>query len=202
MQIIITTSILLVVYFMGYFIIIASNYRYNRYMENNTISTLNRVINDQNGPTGHAFRYGLHPASFNACEAIAVHNVKVLLGQQSNLAEVMRQFQLSLGMVGYGIGGSNVYLVGRMLKKNGIPNRPVKFNNLNRQGIYIISYFNDGKLLKGIHTVTVAYDGNTYTVYNLRGKAEYKLTSLDFAKRYVCGFFIEQNLQNDKKEDN
>lgn len=192
--VIITAAILIIAYFIGYFLITAMNYRYNRGIESTTISTHSRIINDQNGPTGHAFRYGLHPASFNACEAIAVHNVKVILGQVSNLPDIMRQFQLSLGMVGYGIGGSNVYLVGRILKKNGIPSKPVKFNELNKQGIYIISYFNDGKLLKGIHTVTVAYDGNTYTVYNLRGKEAHNLANLDFAKKYVCGRFVTNEI--------
>ena len=68
--------------------------KYN-YAENSKIdadpetTTKNKIINDQYGTTGDQFVYGAYKASWNACETIAVHNAKVLMGKESTLSETM-----------------------------------------------------------------------------------------------------------------
>ena len=51
-------------------------------------STADRLVTDQNGTTGKNFVYGDYPAQHNACEAIAVHNAKVLLGMPTKLSSL------------------------------------------------------------------------------------------------------------------
>ena len=53
---------------------------------------------------------------------------------------------------------------------------------------------NKGKILKGLHTVAVYFDGNTYTTYNLKGDGKecYDHPST-YAYGYICGYYIWRN---------
>ena len=63
------------------------NYTRNRTADSNPeSSTANKIVNDQNKKTGKSFRYGLYKAKKNSCEAIAVHNAKVLKKRNSSLS--------------------------------------------------------------------------------------------------------------------
>ena len=157
----------------------------------NSTTTKNKIINDQNGTTGNTFKYGLHDASWNACEAIAVHNAKVLTNRESSLSKTLRDFQRNGAMIGDGYFGSNPLLIGRVLNSQGIYNNKVKLDEMTSAGVYIISFWNDGAPCNGLHTVAVSYDGATYTTYNLKGRGETSnLNPADYANNYICGYYL------------
>lgn len=177
-------------YITGYLIITAANYSHNKKAEK-LVQTKNKLINDQNGEVGQAYRFGLYKARHNSCEAISVHNIKVLFGIISTLYETIKQFQLSAVMVGWGFFGSNVIFTGLMLRKSRLKYIRVKLNELNQPGKYIISYWNPGAPWKGIHTVAFETDGVIYKTYNLHGRGK---TSDEnpkyYASRYIIGYRI------------
>jgi 8-oxo-dGTP diphosphatase len=180
----------LAVYIIGYLLITAANYRHNKKIEK-SIPSENKLINDQNGAVGQSYRYGLYKARHNACEAISVHNIKVIFGIKSTLYETINQFQLSGLMVGWGFFGSNVLLTGLMLKKSRLKYIRIKSIELNQPGKYIISYWNPGAPWKGIHTVAFETDGVIYKTYNLHGSGNISVENpKDYASNYIIGYRI------------
>ena len=153
-------------------------------------STRNKIVNDQNGVTGDAFWYGICHANWNACETIAVHNAKVLLGRESSLSETMTDFQICGSMMLLGTLGSNPYMIGTVLDYEGIPNKRVNLDNIEEPGVYIFSFWNENRM-DGIHTVACWYDGNTYTTYNLYCNGnEYTLDPRIYANDFICGYYV------------
>ena len=161
-------------------------------------ATRGRLINDQNGITGHGFRYGLFAASLNSCEAIAVHNAKIMKGLDSCLSQTMLDFQQARTMVLLGAWGSNPYAIGRLLKKEGVACRRVGLAELNRPGRYIISFWNKNKPWHGLHTVALSYNGKTYTTYNLKGRgAVSSQNPHEYASDYICGYGLDFDNKGD-----
>ena len=153
-------------------------------------STRNKIVNDQNGVTGEAFWYGICHANWNACETIAVHNAKVLLGRESSLSETMTDFQICGSMMLGGTLGSNPYMIGTVLDYEGIPNKRVNLDNIEEPGVYIFSFWNENRM-DGIHTVACWYDGSTYTTYNLYGfGSEYFEHPKTYASDFICGYYV------------
>ncbi len=150
----------------------------------------NRIVSDQNGARGKVFVYGNYPAQHNACEAIAVHNAKVLLGIPSTLSETIARFQSLRAMIFLGFFGSNVYKIGRVLKSYGIGyKRFFRKKHLKEPGLYIISYWNKKPLKYGLHTVALTYDGNEYCSYNRYGNSAVNHADPAlFAKRFIVGY--------------
>lgn len=154
-------------------------------------TTENRLVCDQNGVRGRAFVYGDYPARRNACEAIAVHNARVLLGRESSLSETIALFQALGAMIFRGFFGSNVYKIKRVLRALDIPFEKVKRKGLGRPGVYIVSFWNEKPLKNGIHTVALTYDGEKYTTYNLHGNgAASGEDPRDYAKRFIVGYYL------------
>lgn len=154
-------------------------------------STKNRIIHHQNSKAGAMYRFGLYHASFNACEVIAVHNVKVLQGRESSFSATAADFQRAGAMVGLGIFGSNPYLVGRVLKRSGIPYCRLGRGELRGPGIYIVSFWNEGAPWKGIHTVAAEYDGKTFRFYNNGSWSRKEAAgSLFYEKNFICAYFL------------
>ena len=156
---------------------------------NPSTTTESKILNDQNGATGTNFEYGLHSASWNACEAIAVHNAKVLKGMNSSLSETITDFHNAGAMIGDGFFGSNPYAIGRVLSREGIAYSRVGIDNMHQEGIYVISFWNEGAPWNGLHTVAVRYDGLEYTAYNLNGRARSILLTT-YSTRYICGYYL------------
>ena len=101
-------------------------------------SSADRIVCDQNGARGNSFVYGKYPAHHNACEAIAVHNAKVLLKIPSTLSETIARFQTLHVMIFMGFFGSNVFKIGRVLKSYGIKyKRFYRKKHLKKQGMFI-----------------------------------------------------------------
>ena len=135
-----------------------------------TTTTKNKIINDQNGATGDNFEYGLHDASWNACEAIAVHNAKVSKGIDSSLSETMTDFQSAGAMIGYGALGSNPYQIGSVLNNEGIENYRVSNPaNMTLYGTYIMSFWNGKPWCSSLHTIAFSYTSQGCVAYNLYG---------------------------------
>ena len=62
---------------------------------------------------------------------------------------------------------------------------------MTKQGVYIISFWNDNAPWNGLHTVAVSYDGTTYTTYNLNGNGSESFVSPEFyARLYICGYYL------------
>ena len=175
--------------------IAAMNYINNAKVDRNKkTTTQNRLINDQNDTsgTGGNFRYGLYSASNNACETIAVHNAKVLKGINSNLSSTMMNFQMANAMIEpTGYLGSNPYSIGRVLSNSGIKYSRVGLNEMTKDGVYIISYWNGTPCMSSLHTVAVEYNGISYFTYNLSGWGD--VSSDDpstYASKYICGYYL------------
>lgn len=183
----------------GYELISKCNYIRNAKAElDPELSTDGRIVNDQNGARGRAFRYGLYPAAHNACEAIAVHNAKLLLGIGSSLPDTVMIFQSSFAMIGFGLIGSDVFAIGRVLKREGIGHTRIGLDGMTRPGVYIISYWTGRPLLSTLHTVAVSYDGDGWTTYNKAGHgAVSNMPPSDYAAHFVCGYYLKtrQNSQ-------
>lgn len=159
--------------------------------ERHDTTTRNRLINDQHGTTGHRFAYGLYPAHRNACEVIAVHNAKVLLGRESTLSRTAADFQAAGAMIGYGLFGSSPRAIGRVLRRSGIAYERIGLADMTRQGVYILSFWNNRRPWGGLHTVAVRYDGRHYTTYNLKGQgAVTTLPPAMYARHFICGYYL------------
>lgn len=191
--VLIVIFVLLVGLVIGYCGVSRRNRRRNEAVDRDPLSTTkNRLINDQYAATGTRFSYGIHAARKNACEVIAVHNAKVLLGRESTLSQTMADFQAAGAMIGYGLFGSNPRAIGRVLRRSGIAYERVNLSGMTRRGVYIISFWNDRAPWGGLHTVAVCYDGVRYTTYNLKGRGE--VTSLPpavYARRFICGYYLK-----------
>ena len=154
-------------------------------------TTRDRVVCDQNGLRGRRFVYGDYPARHNACEVIAVHNARVILGFHSALSETVTLFHGLRAMIFHGFFGSNVYKTGKVLTALGIPYEKIRLKKMTRRGLYIISYWNEKPLKNGIHTVTVLFDGNRYTTYNLHGNGIVSREDpRQYAKRFIVGYYL------------
>lgn len=169
------------------------NYAHNSIIDGNpSASTHNRLVNDQNGATGRLFKYGSFYAGWNACEAIAVHNAKVLSGIDSSLSETIKDFQAAGAMILRGVFGSNPHAIGRVLKAEDIEYSKVRLNDITQEGIYIISFWNDNVFWKGLHTVAVRCKGKAAIAYNLRGDGKPRPITLSaYSKSYICGYRIK-----------
>ena len=188
----VAVAVLALLAILGYLYIAKCNRRHNEKVDREAASTTRaRLINDQYGATGKRFLYGLHGARKNACEVIAVHNAKVLLGRESTLSQTMADFQAVGAMIGYGLFGSNPRAIGRVLRRSGINYTRVGLVDMTRRGVYVVSFWNDRAPWGGLHTVAVRYDGQRYTTYNLKGRGE--ATSLPpavYARRFICGYYL------------
>jgi len=152
-------------------------------------TTRNRIINDQNGTTGYAFRFGRYLAKDKACEAIAVHNVKVLKGMDSTLSETIDAF-MSCGAIWLGgLLGSNQYEIGKVLDYYNISYSKTAINYMVEEGTYIVSYVNE-KAYTGIHTIAVTYDGQGYTAYNYYENDKGPFYPSEFITRSICVYYV------------
>ena len=174
------------------------NYTLNSAVDSDaSTTTRNRIVNDQNGQTGDSFYYGLYKAQHNGCEAIAVHNAKILLGRSSTLSDTMKDFQDANAMIGAGYFGSNPFAIGRVLDSYCIAYQYVTPSQMTKNGVYIMSYWTDGAFRSPLHTIAVSYNGEKYTAYNLFGDStEYELDINKYNnKSFICGYYLKDRTQ-------
>lgn len=190
----IVTAVVATVATIGYHHVSKRNSRRNSKVDSNpSTTTKNKIINDQNGTTGENFEYGMHKASWNACETIAVHNAKVIKGIDSSLSETMEDFQSSGAMIGYGTLGSNPYQIGSVLSDEGIEYyRVSSTDNMTLYGTYIMSFWNGKPWCSSLHTIAFSYTSQGCVAYNLYGDGN-STPNFDpsiYSDSYACGYYL------------
>ena len=169
------------------------NYEINSAFDSDaSTTTRDRIVNDQNGQTGDSFYYGLYKAQHNGCETIAVHNAKILLGRSSTLSDTMKDFQDANAMIGAGYFGSNPYAIGKVLQKYGISYKSIANTDaMSEDGVYIMSFWNEGAPWNGLHTVAVKIDGGNCKAYNLNGYNEVENIDLKgYSGRFITAYYV------------
>ena len=147
---------------------------------------MNSLINNQQDNKYKQLRYGLFPISFNGCEIIAVHNAMLLLGKASYFPDMINFFRHNHMCLLLGLFGSNVYKTGSILSKLGIPSIKVGLNDIDSDGIYIISFWNSHPPFHGIHTVTTVVKNGHFFTYNLYSNlGSVALGPKDYAKNRI-----------------
>lgn len=138
-----------------------------------------KMINDQNTgeTTGvNRLRLGKSPMELVGCEVIAVHNARCLMGMESSVAETSEAFEKCRSLIrlpGFCAGrlGANPYSIPLVLQHLGISCRTAEPDGLYEPGIYILSRWNRGGVLRGLHTMAVFCAGSgEVTVYNYNGR--------------------------------
>ena len=79
------------------------------------------------------------------------------------------------------------------MEKENISYTRVGLNDMTKQGVYIISFWNENPLSNGLHTVAVSYDGKTYTTYNYSGYGDLLFEDpVEYATvcRFECGYYL------------
>ncbi len=157
-------------------------------------TTHNIIINNQKKAPITDFNYGVRPANKNGCEAIAIHNAKVLEGVDSTLTDTFADIQDHNGMWLFGIFGTYPHIADDVIEDSGLNCTLVNLSEMTAPGTYIISYWNE-PIRDGIHTVAISYNGYEYTVYNTckncrDGEFATCDTLDEFKKGFICGYHI------------
>ena len=155
-------------------------------------TTRNRIINDQHDMRVAGFRLGGYSVSYNGCEAIAVHNALLLSGTGSRLSDILGLIEAEryLWFFRNGLWGTDPFKIKKLLRPYGLGCVRVKRRKkINEPGVYIISYFNNGRIFDGVHTVCFSFDGTEYTAYNVPRGTEH-LPPDEYAFRRLCCYRI------------
>lgn len=154
-------------------------------------ATRDRLVTDQNGKTGDAFRMGKYPVRYNGCEAIALHNAKVLTGRPSSLSEAIEAMVANRAIFLRGVFGVPPYRLGRVFRAEGMPAERVRFDGLSEDGVYVLSFWNRFPPFHGLHTVAAVRKEGVLCCYNWAGKTipdEKRLATLK--KRFIRAYRI------------
>ena len=155
-------------------------------------TTQNKIITDQHGVSAAGFSLGKYSVSYNGCEAIAVHNALILSGVGSRLSDVIGLIERKhhLWFFRSGLWGTNPFRIGRIVRSYGLDCIRLKRHETpEKPGIYIVSYFNRGRISSGVHTVCFTFDGSSYTAYNSPPDSEH-VHPYGYAFRRICCYRI------------
>ncbi|MBR3768821.1 MAG: hypothetical protein IKL10_11375 [Clostridia bacterium] len=152
----------------------------SNYKINSEIDLGDGPINGQGVGQISKCRYGFFPASFNACEMIAIYNLLILNGYKGHkFAEICLEMYPKTWAL-WGILGSNVYMLHKYFTKRNIPvkryfafQRDKCFHEIDKHKFGIISFWNRKNPFKGIHTVCVEKTESGYKVYNRYNNKDY-----------------------------
>lgn len=126
-------------------------------------------------------RYGLCPASFNACEMIAIYNLLEINNiHDYSFPDICLEMYKKVWAL-WGFFGSNVYLLDKFFIAHKIKitktyNRNNFFRQLNDNHSGIISFWNSNNPLDGVHTVCVEKVNDKYKIYNRYNNRSYACT--------------------------
>ena len=175
------------------------NYRFNKERD-----VVNTAINDQSSgeETGiDCLKIGKASVGLCGCEIIAVYNALYIKGKECSFARVERDFELNgaltkVPFVPIGAYGSNPFALKRMIEIEGLhANYVSKKELLDKPGTYIFSYWNNGGLLHGLHTIITEFDGEAFSLYNY-GSTGIRVMNKEtwkkrFDKRFIIGLSIK-----------
>lgn len=150
------------------------------------------IINDQansHSDVAH-MAYGHRKMGHNGCEVIAVYNARVMKGMEASMARLATQFQLSGAMIGWGYWGSNPRMIGAVLRRNHMDYAKIhSAKEMERPGIYIISYWTGRRWRSSLHTIAVKRDRFGYTAYNA-GSLMHKPPESYAGDTFICGYYL------------
>lgn len=135
--------------------------------------------------------------SFNGCEVIAVHNALLLMGIDSDLEKLVAKFKQNHLVIMFGLFGSRVKKLHKVFHAPvnvTIINRTNKDTAFNKDGVYIISFWNTNPPFHGIHTVAMQVKNGKTLTYNLYSNTTSPLNihpSIFAGNRFIIGYKIE-----------
>ena len=155
--------------------------------------TRNVIINGQEREAYANYLNGLSTVGESGCEAIAIHNSRVLLGMDSTLNESLYMVNKNSANILFGFWGTNAYSLSRVLDDYEMDYKEVGSDNLTDNGVYIVSFWNDTTPSEGYHTVAMTNNNGYYTVYNDYNKAVkpfpgYNITEIK--DNYITGYYL------------
>lgn len=135
----------------------------------------------------------------SGCEVIATYNALLLYGKQVSVAGAAKRFEengclVRFPFVRYGALGVNPYDIGQIVASYGVNCSTVSVEQMCEPGIYILSYWNDARLLSGIHTIAVHTRNGMCYMYNytMKGNTGFGVFPSAFVKTfrdsYVTGY--------------
>ena len=151
-----------------------------------------KLIVQQNTEEMRRIKYGAFPMSFNGCEIIAVYNALVMSGVKCDLQELIDCFKKKHLMLLWGLFGSYVFGLHKVLQGYGIRAERVKLCDIKDDGLYIVSFWNRRPPWHGIHTVLTQVQGGKHITYNLySNRGVEPLSPGEYVGgRYIVGYKI------------
>ena len=161
---------------------------------NSQIDIKNQIISNQDAEPYSNLRLGDQSIADNGCEVIAVNNAMNLLKYDTSMANLIYTFETSGAVVGGsligGAFGSNPYSLPKVFDELGLGYKTVSIDEMGKNGVYIISYWNSSNYGSMIHTIAIEKKDIGYELYNLSGnysKADLNIDVNDLSK-YENGF--------------
>ena len=176
---------------------------------NSKINLGDGLINGQGVGQISKCRYGLFPASFNACEMIATYNLLKLNGYEGHkFADICLEMYPKTWAL-WGLLGSNVNHLFLYFKSHNIRykiffmKRDKLFEELSVSKYGMISFWNRNNPFKGIHTVCVEKTDEGYKVYNRYNSKDYPydyktVDEVVSKRRFLVGYTIEKATKGEK----
>ena len=173
-----------------------ANYIYN---SNTSRDIKSGYINGQGKGKVSKLRFGAFKMSYNGCEVIAVYNALRMKGKGIPISQIALEMEVNGSSLLYGIFGANPYFIGNYFGHHNIKytryTSESKMKNSIKNGIYIISFWNNQKITGGIHTVAFNYKNGLYTVYNdsdnnTKSKSYRSLTAIYSGGRFIVGYYL------------
>lgn len=136
-------------------------------------------------------------ANLTACEVVSVYNAMILLGKGASYEQIRREFfrRGALTLFFLGFFGGNPYSMGRVLKGMGLDYEKVTPENMDRDGAYIISFWN-GRNDPSLHTVMCVRDSERFSAYNLYSN-DSRPRPIDikkYGKLFIQGYYLGLNI--------
>ncbi len=156
-----------------HYIISNINYNENKKVDLSSYDKDKGYINDQGfGGAVDKLKYGFQSFAENGCEVIAINNALITLEDKKDIRDIARELEND-GQVFFGAFGTDPYTAGEYFKKKGysvetFTGDDTIYNlDIPDADTYILSYWNDGGLTEGIHTISInKAEGGKYRFYN------------------------------------
>ena len=143
----------------------------------NSISDIRNDQNDSKGPLSK-LRYGADTLKNNGCEIIAVYNTLLLLGHKDvSMAKLILQHQLNNADMLLGVFGTSPKSIGKVLDLYDVNYETISSaDEMENDGIYIISYWTSSKWSASLHTIALECSGDNCKLYNNPGMVTNEIT--------------------------
>ena len=167
------------------------------------------LINGQDLEPYRNIQYGISRVGFSGCEAIAVYNSLILIGNPHSFDDVKSYMLQSIRNGGgyglYGLGGgtrSDIEYTLQCINADYFSAGYTELSNIVEPTVMIVGFMATSTILHGrvtytsIHTVAIEYTGNQFVGYNMFNKYPQAYSSSTIAGliggegRYLYGFIL------------